>query len=396
MARGVRFVFYLPSIAGYRDRVRMVAGIARKVDRGVLVTSRIDADLRDLDLNGLEIVEASPARRLIPWATALAGSAAVERLLSQDQFNVVHDTFGHLMPVFLKHAWHPGRVFLTSMYSITEWDLRRWVWPRYGARLLLYPNLRAWIYRLPVQRSMCYLSDCVVVQAPGLADRLRELVKIEGSRIAWIPNSVNGGGPIAVPTRQRANPDGPIQLLYVGTFWTGKGAGKLLDLLGRARHRGVSIRALVVGGFAPDDAHSLRVRISRERLDGLITVRSRVPVAELDAIFADSHWLFHVTDVDGSPRVVLEALSRGVPVIGSRHPGIGVLDPDSKFILFAHPFDPDELLNRLVDERIGRSKYETRVALGQAAVAANFSSEAVSRLYVALYEKLLCGSKPRS
>ena len=185
----IRFVFYLPNLGSYRDRVNLIGRVAAKVGRGVLVTSHADASAAELGVEDLEIIEVPPGRRY-PMRTPFAASRTVGRLLESGDFNVVHDTFGHLIPLFWRRRRHPGKSFVTSLYSIAEWDLRRWVWPYHRLGTIMHPNLRLWLLRALVQRVIIRVADSVVVQAPGLGERLVEHVPGARSKVAWIPNNV--------------------------------------------------------------------------------------------------------------------------------------------------------------------------------------------------------------
>ena len=389
----VRFIFYLPSLSAYRDRANLVAHIARRAGRGVLVTSRLDVAPAEIGVEDLEVVEA-PKRGGYPGSAAIAASGAVGRLLRGGDFNVVHDTFGHLIPLFWRRRRHPGQVFVTSLYQIAEWDLRRQIWPTYRWRTLTQVNLRTFPPRALVQRAVCGAADCVVVQAPGLVDRLAEHLPHIRSKVAWIPNNVVGPG-TAVRREGPADGQGTIRLLYVGGFAVMKGGDHLLTLLSRARDRGIPVRATAVGTSSPlEVSHPvdhlyLRERIEQEDLKGSIDFHMRVDRAALESFYAEADWLFHVTSLDGSPRVVLEALVRGVPVIGSRHPGVTVLDSNREFILFAEPFDPDAVLDSLVASKADPGAHAARAAAGRRHVEEDFSSETVSERYVELYTRLL-------
>jgi glycosyltransferase involved in cell wall biosynthesis len=139
----------------------------------------------------------------------------------------------------------------------------------------------------------------------------------------------------------------------------------------------------------PVDHAYLRDRIETEGVQDDITYYFRVDRSRLDQFYAASDWLFHLTTLDGSPRVVLEALVSGLPVIGSRHPGVTVLDPDDEFILFADPFDPDTLLDQLLAEKAENTGHTERAEKGRNHMMKYHSSEAVSAQYIELYSRLL-------
>ena len=388
----IRFVFYLPNLGSYRDRVNLIGRVAAKVGRGVLVTSHADASAAELGVEDLEIIEVPPGRRY-PMRTPFAASRTVGRLLESGDFNVVHDTFGHLIPLFWRRRRHPGKSFVTSLYSIAEWDLRRWVWPYHRLGTIMHPNLRLWLLRALVQRVIIRVADSVVVQAPGLGERLVEHVPGARSKVAWIPNNVVG--PRTGEPERPANDRQAIELLCVGGFGVAKGADHLLTLLARARSRDIPLHATAVGTSSPLEASHpvdhpyLRRRIEEEGLRDSIDFHMRVDRSELESFYAEADWLFHVSSLDGSPRVVLEALMRGVPVIGSMHPGVTVLDPDDAFTLFVERFDADSLLDRLVAEKADPRAHNARAEAGRVYVEKHFSSDAVSERYVDLYSRLL-------
>ena len=386
-ARDLGLIFYLPNLGGYRDRANLIGHVIRKLGCGVIVTSRLDLDPKQIGIGDIRIAEVESNRR-IPGGTALAASRTVSRLLQENRFNVVHDTFGHLLPLFLYRWRHQGVVFVTSLYNLAEWDLRRVLWPRYRWRTLTQFNLRTSFHRSLVQRAVCRAADCVVVQAPGLIGRLVEYLPWVRSKVTWIPNNVVADQQ-SIDTPSPVKDEDVIKLLFVGGLTTIKGADHLLTLLSLARAREVQVLADVVGGLAPADERYITERIERESLTASISFPGHMDRAGLDRYHATSDWLFHVSSFDGSPRVVLEALARGLPVIGARHPGVTVLDPDESFILFADPYDPHQLLDRLVEFKANSTRYAARAQVGRTYVDKHFSSSAVSQRYVDLYTRLI-------
>ena len=385
----IRLVFYLPNLNSYRDRAHLIGQIANRIGKAVLVTSKLDMEPEEIGIDSkLEVVELPRGVRF-PGRTAFAASRVVEDLVKNYHINIVHDTFSHLLPLFFRRHRFPGCIFITSQYILSEWDFRHFIWPRYRIHSVKYRDLRLWMLRIPLQRMIFSLADCIVVQAPGLIDRLVQHIPVHRTKIECLPNSISGSFKDRRANSNLKKDDHIIKLLIVGGFGVGKGANTLLDLLGRARMRNIPIEATAVGGFAAIDEGYLRHRISRLDLGKALTVKGRVGKDSLNELYDSSDWLYHMSDIDGSPRVVLEALSRGIPVIGSFHPGIKVLDPDQRFILFAEPRRTDSLLDELVASKNDPQRYAARRALGQSYVQTHFSSEAVSKRYVDLYIRLL-------
>lgn len=389
LTQDIRLIFYLPNLNSYRDRAHLIGQIANRIGKAVLVTSKLDMEPEEIGIDSkLEIVELPRGVRF-PGRTAFAASRVVEELVKNYHINIVHDTFGHLLPLFFRRHRFSGCIFITSQYILSEWDFRHFIWPRYRIHSVKYRDLRLWMMRIPLQRMIFSLADCIVLQAPGLINRLVQHLPAYRTKIEWLPNSIAGYIKDGRLNSNLKSDDHIIKLLIVGGFGVGKGANTLVDLLGRARMRNIPIEAIAVGGFAAIDEGYLRNRISRLDLGKALTIKGRVGKASLNELYDNSDWLYHMSDIDGSPRVVLEALSRGVPVIGSRHPGIKVLDPNNQYILFADSGQADYILDELVKSKNEPQRYKSRSALGQSYVLKHFSSEAVSKRYVDLYIRLL-------
>jgi len=388
--KDIQLIFYLPTLRNYYDRVHLVGEIARKIGKVILVTSRIDIDVEEIGLDRQVDVIQIPGGARLPGRTALAASRVVERILEKKQFNIVHDTFGHLLPLFFRKRRFPESVFITSQYNLAEWDFRHIIWPTYGFKFLTSRDLWLIILRIFLQRSMFYLADYIVLQAPGHIDRLVQHIHISRSKIVSIPNNISESLELERETDTSIKCDNKtIRLLYVGAFTVGKGGDALLDLLDLARARNIPLQATVIGHFASITEGYMRNRIRSLNLGKRLSIKARTDRETLMEFYQNSDWLFHLTSVDGSPRVVLEALSQGLPVVGSRHPGITVLDPEAQFILFADSNEPDRILNELVAFKRDQKRYTDCSMRGKVYVRQNFISERASELYVDLYMRLL-------
>jgi glycosyltransferase involved in cell wall biosynthesis len=386
----IRLIFYLPSLKNYRDRVHLVNCIAEKVESVCLVVSDSDVNPQDMTLNPqLKIVSVPKLEgRRFPWSTYWAASSVVKELIKTGDFNIVHDTFGHLFPLMLLKRQFPECHFISSQYNIAEWDFRFYFCRQYGFfRSIRDFNIRFYIYRILFQRIASSTADCIVLQAPGLVPRLEECIPSSTGKIEWIPNNiarVNEVADVVMPTSQPF-----IRLLCAGgALSLGKGGDELFNLLERAHERKISIKATVLGGIVPIDVEYFQQR--QQRLiekDCLEIIGQRLSWDQVRNLYRTSEWLFHFTYVDGSPRTVLEALSFGLPVIGSCHPGIKVLDPDQQFIVFADPSNLDDILDELVDSKKNPDRYIDRVKRGLAYVKEHLTSDVISDRYVRLYKQ---------
>ena len=99
--------------------------------------------------------------------------------------------------------------------------------------------------------------------------------------------------------------------------------------------------------------------------------------------------LVYQTINDGSPRVVLEAMSCGLPIVASNHPGIDILDPGSKIISFTGFCDEESMKAEIV-QLIENPSMRMRVGeTGRAMVRKKFDTKPIAKQYAVLYQETL-------
>jgi phosphatidyl-myo-inositol dimannoside synthase len=116
----------------------------------------------------------------------------------------------------------------------------------------------------------------------------------------------------------------------------------------------------------------------RVRLTGMLTGRAKIE-AELDAadLFVIPSWS------EGLPRAAIEAMARGLPVIGSAVPGIRELLPNE---LLFDPRRPAEIAH-LIEGFLGQGRYR-QAARSCAQIAAGFAPGRLSASRKALLSTL--------
>lgn len=383
-SENLRVAFFLPSLPSYRNRAHMVSEIAERVDEGVLLT--LDRGDEAVDLEpALDVVEVPGSD--LPGGNQFRASRRMADLVRNRDLDLVHDTFGSLAPLLLWSRRFPGTTFVTSQYILAEWELRRAFLPRYGWHKIYHEDVRRWIRRSILQRLAVHKADHVVLQAPGLVDRLTEIVSVPRSKVSWIPNSVRGITPDG-NKGQSWEPDGPVDILYVANFSIPKGADHLIAFLDEAAQRGLDVNARVIGRTVPIDQPELREAIADRGVEDRISFEGRIPRSEVQEAYHESDWLFHVSRREGSPRVVLEAMAHGLPVIGSTHPGIEVLDPDREAVAFVDESPAREAVEEVLACRDDPGRYRDRVERGLRIVEDNFTSQHSADKHVELYREL--------
>jgi glycosyltransferase involved in cell wall biosynthesis len=178
-------------------------------------------------------------------------------------------------------------------------------------------------------------------------------------------------------------------LLVVGRLSREKGHADLLRALAILRRKTTHPFHAVFVGDGPEQVRIESLR-SRLGLEGHVTlaglqhdVRPYYSVATVVVIPSHS---------EGSPHVLLEAMSAGVPVAASSVGGIPEIVRDNESALLVEPRNPDALagaLRRMIEDQSLRTRLMDRA---KALAGTRYSPDAYRRTLVETYEQVLAES----
>lgn len=304
-------IAWLIDLARYRDRALMFQAAAERVGRMTLVCATPPpADL--LTSSAVEIVPLSdrPLRRqrlqyrFWRWLKAAPPAA------------ILHDTQGFMLPAF---AARPQAVRLTSNFAST-WDWARHLrgrWPvEWRAREVRYHT--QWIG----EQALARVGDAFTVFGPGHRALFADVYRVPVERVHSLPNCVD---PARFPLRDGALAARPT-LLFAGSVFRYKGVHELLAATRQLIPRWPDLRVQIMGSVPPNAP--VQAEIARLDLQAHVELLGARPRAELAAAMATAHALVLPSYTEGSPRVIIEAMARGCPVVATDIAGIRALDPD--------------------------------------------------------------------
>ncbi len=271
--------------------------------------------------------------KLLPLPYVLAGMWAIWRLCRGTRYDIVHVHWPVPHALF---GWAAGggAKLVTSWYGVEL----RWVQSS-------LPWLR-WFVRWALK-----ISDVVVAISSYTGGEIGRFARTPVRVIPYTLGFTSDSAP-RLPAR-----DGTLRILFVGRLVERKGVTHLIEAVRRLPPD--SRPRLTVIGDGPERT-SLEAQIARDGLSGRVTVRGRVSEAELKDAYASSDVLVLPSildargDTEGLGVVLLEAMSYGVPVIGSNLGGITDIVRDGETGLLVPPGDPLQLaaaLQRLASDR---------------------------------------------
>ena len=182
----------------------------------------------------------------------------------------------------------------------------------------------------PLIRRVLGAADRVAVLSPGVRSWLTAR-GVPPERLAVIPNGVPLG-----PSRPTPTPPPPLRLLVVGSVEARKGVHDLVRALDRVRG---DVEVTWIGPGDPVPARALRFA-------------GRQPPGAVQEALDGAHGLLMPSRREGLPFALLEAMARGVPVLGTRVGAIPELLADGAGVLVP-PARPDalaEAIQRWIDD----------------------------------------------
>ena len=183
----------------------------------------------------------------------------------------------------------------------------------------------------------------------------------------------------------------PPEMLFVGRFVPRKGIEVLIRAFDMVRDR-LECKLVIVGGGPLEE--DLRKLASGMKHSGDIEFAIRIPEKELDrryreaSVFVLPAVFDEYGDTEGLGMVLIEALFRGTPVIGSRAGGIVDIVKDGETGLAVEPGDPEELADAIEIMLRDRELAAKLAEGGLRHVRENFSWNSVADRLVAHYERL--------
>jgi alpha-maltose-1-phosphate synthase len=204
--------------------------------------------------------------------------------------------------------------------------------PEWAATL---PSSTAFASVGPHRDAELQLADVIIVPSPFVRDSLQEAPSFK-AEVVVIPYGCPEPTTQQPPQNQepRTKNQELLKLLFVGTLSQSKG---LADLLEAIEPLGAQIQLTVAGSCSCPDSSLLPPFPSSVRQLG------QLPHADLLAELPQHDLLVLPTLYEGLSLAVLEALSRGLPVLTTTHSGFDGLVQNGRQMILISPGDPTEL-----------------------------------------------------
>lgn len=190
-----------------------------------------------------------------------------------------------------------------------------------------------------------------------------------------------------LPPPLPAPPPRPPRLAMVSQMSHAKGADLFLSMCARLHASGEAFSAWMVGRWAGADPKADAQRFIRDRgLEGRVEIRDQE--TDMDRIYRELDVLVLPTRRDAFPRVVMEAMCNGIPVVATRVDGVPEMVADGTTGFLVEPEDADGFADaaaRLLRDAALRQRMG---AAGRERAHKLFSPVAYESAMLALYRKI--------
>jgi glycosyltransferase involved in cell wall biosynthesis len=228
-------------------------------------------------------------------------------------------------------------------------------------------------------RVLGALSTIVIATSEALARDLGRHINTAKLRVVYYAADID-----PVPTRPPADPEAPLRIAMLGYMTPGKGQDQAVRAVGALRTRGVDASLSLVGPGMPAYVESL-AELSRD-----LDVADRVHLIgfvgeDRFSYFAKADVALSCSELEGLPRVVVEAMKCGASVVGTRSGGTTELITEGWNGYLFEPRDVAELSDKLeqlaqdrpATARMGRNAEEwARIRFTPERYAADFLAAA--------------------
>lgn len=228
-----------------------------------------------------------------------------------------------------------------------------------------------------LEKNVFQNADRVVVTTPAIADLVHHKYGIEKGKLRVIPNYVetNRFKP------RRKNKNKTLRIISVGRLEAQKNIGLLISAVAP-----LEVEVLVVGNGSqrPELENASQKAKARVRFLG------NLPSQQLPELLNSCDLFVLPSHYEGHPKALLEAMACGLPVVGTRVPGIqGLIREDENGLLC-------ETNSRSLRSAITRAldNPELRSKLGRSArrfVEQNFSLDRVLEMELSIIKELTVG-----
>jgi glycosyltransferase involved in cell wall biosynthesis len=251
-----------------------------------------------------------------------------------------------------------------------------------------YPRALRRAYDLTLGAAVCRAAQQIQVDTEFERDALSRLQGIPAEKFEVIPPSLAPAFSRDARPARPARAEGLFRVLFVGRLAPYKGVDHLIRAVGALRQEGGRPVELTVAGEGEPGARENLEKLAKGA--GIVTFTGSLADEELKALYDSAGALALPSNAEAFGIVLLEAMSRGLPVVAARAGGMPLLVHDRENGLLVEYADVAGLTAAIRDlasdanlwQRLSRAGMET---------AKRYTPEKIATKTEAAYRRVIAG-----
>jgi len=234
---------------------------------------------------------------------------------------------------------------IPNFVSVTS-DMRQFLKNKYSTRTrgLVKKGLKAWIKLYLFWENLIVSKEISFLQGRTLKERYKDV----GKSFLWISSSLRKEDILGEPKFITDSKE--LNLLCVSRITRAKGLSFLIKSLHELRDRGVEARLTLVGKAERDILDELFTNAKKSGIEKYVEYKGLIPHGrELYACY-DKADIFVLPSLwEGTPKVLLEAMARGIPIVASDVGGVSNVVVNGENGIIVPPGDPEEITSSVIE-----------------------------------------------
>lgn len=380
----LRIISILIGGSSYRDRMSMLFALDTYVDEHIIITR--EEDCIAPIMKNTKVVRPwlrMPSILFAWWAGCMAVIEIIRS--SQKGLWIVNEDFTRNALLIVRRFCK--RRCLTCISIVIEcrksWNSDPHMVPITKRQNTHYSSLT--LHREKLFKRASYSEYAVIVNGEGIKEDVLNLNP--KARVYVVPNSAtiqDINQQLSVSSIMKND----ITFLYVGVLQPQKGIGSLLAGFSLFAKSHPHAKLLMVGKIHSVDHDWFQQLYTRYSDNPQILRMASMKPDTLAHVYKQADIFVFPSFLEGSPRVVNEALAFGLPIIASDIPSIRTIDPEARAIQYFQPgdiFKMSELMTNIADNAdLRRSLREKSKAL-----SLEFSHEKIAFRLASAYRFLI-------
>ena len=238
------------------------------------------------------------------------------------------------------------------------------------------------LLRLPLEYYACQQADLIIGNSEQIRQDVITAYHKKPEKVFFVPSEVDVE--YFYPVHARQEPDTPT-ILFCGRMYTRKGIFDLLEAVSRLYKKGLSFRVQLVGENNLESGQ-INQFIQENEIGHIVSILPYQPREIIRELMHSCTIFVLPSYLEGSPRVVKEAMASGCPVITYDIPGTRSLDPSGKALRLVHRGNITELTRAIASLLLNKDERDRLGKAGMQKMQEQFGLQSVAQQMVMLYE----------